>query len=796
MSGPDPLPTQTLRWICDPAKLEFSTTADIEPAAGIVGQSSAVEALRFGLEINAPGQNVFVRGLAGTGRLTLVQRLLSEIHPDVPPADDICYVFNFDQPDRPRAVRVPRGTAEQLQSKTEELCQFIADDLPSAMRDDLVQRRTAELERSAMKAIEGHTKPLESELAEAGLALLMAQNGKVTQPVVLPIIDGEPAPPERLATLRAEGKLDAETYAGLETKLESANERVEDVFKKVGKLQREARLAGRKLMAGEARSIISNAASDIREAFDVPAVHRFVDGIVQDVVERRLNMLASGETDFTQLYAVNVLVSHGPDEVAPVIIENAPSVRALVGSVDASVGPDGSRHADHMSIHAGSLLRADGGVLILEAQELLAHQGAWAALVRTLRSGRVELVPPDMFMPWGAPAIKPEPVEVNVKVVLLGEANIYYLLDERDPDFPNLFKVLADFDATLPRTDDTVGLYAGVIARIARDEGLVPFDAAGVAALAEHGARICASAGKLTARFGRLADIAREAAYLTRKSGSKTAGAADVVEAVRRTKARADGPPRRFRDSIARGSIRIETSGTAIGQVNGLAVIKAGPLTYGFPSRITASLGPGSGGAINIERESKLSGAIHTKAFYILGGLLRNLLRTPHPLTFEASIAFEQSYGGIDGDSASGAEICCLLSALTRLPVHQGLAMTGAIDQQGNILPIGAVNEKIEGFYDTVCARGAKSDGPVGVIIPQANVGDLMLRADVVAACAAGDFAVWSVERIEQAIALFFGVDAGVRSADGDYAAGTVLAAGVESAGSLYERSSPGAGRS
>jgi predicted ATP-dependent protease len=437
-----------------------------------------------------------------------------------------------------------------------------------------------------------------------------------------------------------------------------------------------------------------------------------------------------------------------------------------------------------MSIHAGSLLRADGGVIVMEAGEVLASPGAWAALVRTLRSGRVELVPPDIGFPWLAPAIKPEPVEVNVKVVLLGESMLYYLLDRHDVDFPNLFKVLADFDSTMPRDASSVQLYAGVLARIAKTESLPPFSADAVAALAEHGARVAASRGKLTARFGRLADIAREAAYLARKGGAAQVDASLVLETVRRTKSRAAGPVRRFREALAEGSIRVATRGTEVGQVNGLAVIQAGPLTYGFPTRITATVGPGAGGAINIDREAQLSGAIHTKAFFILGGLLRYLLQTDHPLTFDASIAFEQSYGGIDGDSASGAEICCLLSALTGLPLRPELAMTGAIDQMGNVLAIGAVNEKVEGFFDACRVHGLT--GAHGVIIPAANVGDLMLRHDVVEACERGEFAVYAVDWIGEAVSLFFDREAGARRAP--HPSGSVLAVAVERARLLYDR--------
>jgi predicted ATP-dependent protease len=430
-------------------------------------------------------------------------------------------------------------------------------------------------------------------------------------------------------------------------------------------------------------------------------------------------------------------------------------------------------------------------VLVLEATEVLSQPGAWSALVRTLRSGFVELVMPELPVLVPITSLEPEPIPVEVKVVLLGDAHLYYLLDQLDNDFPHLFKVLADFDELIPRTADSVGLYARVFTRIAAEERLPAFSCTAIAELAEHGARVASVSGKLTARVGRLADIAREAAFLARKQAAADASVEvtgeHVREAVRRTKRRGDLPARRFREMVAGGRIRIGTEGLAVGQINGLAVIQAGPLTYGFPTRITATVGAGVGGTVNIEREAQLSGAIHTKSFFILGGLLRQLLRSEHPLAFDASIAFEQSYGGIDGDSASGAEIVCLLSALVNEPIRQDLAMTGAIDQLGNILPIGAVNEKIEGYFDT--CKNAGLTGTQGVVIPAVNVGDLMLRHDVVEACERGEFNVWAVARIHDAVALYFGRPAGERDlATGFYPEGSVLHAAVMSAFLLWQR--------
>ncbi|MEZ4241843.1 MAG: Lon-insertion domain-containing protein [Myxococcota bacterium] len=389
-----------------------------------------------------------------------------------------------------------------------------------------------------------------------------------------------------------------------------------------------------------------------------------------------------------------------------------------------------------------------------------------------------------------APGIKPEPVPVKVKVVLVGEPDLWYALNDADPDFAYLFKVLVDFDDACCRRDPVgIGLYARVIARVARDEQLLPFSATAVGALVEHGAREAAAPDKLTARFGRVMDAAREAAFLARARGVRIVDRDDVDQALVAAQRRADLPGRKFRDGVARGQIRIRTRGEAVGEVNGLAVVQAGLVAQGFPTRITATAGPGTAGTVHVEREAELSGNIHTKGFLILRGLLRDLL-PGWPLAFDASITHEQSYGGIDGDSASGAEFCCLLSALTRLPVRQSIAMTGAVDQHGNILQIGAVNEKIEGFFD-VCAVQGLTNGPPGVIVPRSNAGDLQLRREVVHACRAGRFAVWAVDRIEEAVELLFGVPAGAPTAEGRYPEGTVLHRAAERAERLWRLSQP-----
>jgi len=774
--GVAPLPVEALRWHCDPRALPFETTAEVEPITGVVGQESAVEALRFGLETNAPGQNIFVRGISGTGRMTLLRRMLEQIRLSCPTVRDHCYVHNFAQPDRPRWLTLPRGEGAAFERKVDELADFIRDELKSALASQAMITKRSLLERDTQKRIEQAVEPFEKSLNEAGLALVSFQAGPVVQSALVPLIEGKPVPPEEFEQMRVAGTVTQQQYDAFRETHDAFQPRLQEMTAAVNQVRVAHNVALAELWNQDVRAVLGPLAAAIAAEFPTPQVRTFLDGMLNDVIQHRRKAVEK-ESDFTRIYRVNVILRREDESGCPIVVEHTPTMGNLLGTIDHTVSRGEAIISNHLMIRAGSLLRADGGYLILEARDVLREPGAWHVLVRTLRTGRLEIVPPEMTFPWAMPSLKPEPIDVRMKVILLGESDIYYLLDEMDPDFPDLFKVLADFERHVPHDERAIHQYAGVLARIVKEEGLPVFDREAVAALIEHGARIAADKGRLTTRFGRLADIAREASFVCDKRVGVNVLAADVREAVRRTKQRAEMPSRQFREMLADGTICVQTSGQEVGQINGLAVLTAGPLTYGFPARITATIGPGSAGVINIEREAALSGSIHTKGFYILGGLLRFLLRTDHPLAFDASVAFEQTYGGIDGDSASGAEICCLLSALTDIPLRQDLAMTGAIDQVGHILAIGAVNEKIEGFFDT--CRDMGLTGTQGVLIPKSNAGDLMLRHDVVEACARGEFRVHAVATVHEALECLTGIPAGRRAADGWYPEGTVLGLAV-----------------
>jgi ATP-dependent Lon protease len=785
---PEPVPVEALRWRCDPDGLPFESTGEVEAVTGVVGQDDAVEAVRYGLESTGLGKNIFVRGLSGTGRLTLVRRLLEEIQPTCPLIKDRVYVHNFKEPERPRLITLPVARGQVFRRMVDKLADFIRDDLGTALSSEGIRARRGAIEQSLGKQLKELVGPLEQRMKDAGLTLVNVEAGPVTQTVVFPVVDGKAVPPEEFERLHSQGEITDEHYKAARDSFAELQQQLADVNEKALEIRKEHAETIGKLMEEAARSILQRMVHGIAKAFPEPAVQTFLAELVDDVVDLHLDDLAGEEGDFTWLYRANVVLEHKVEGACPIIVENTPTVRNLLGTIDPDFESDRDAKPSHLGIRAGSLLRADGGFLILEDREVLGEPGAWKVLKRVLRTNRLEITPPSMVFPGWTPSLKPEAIEINVKVVMLGDPEIYFLLDQYDADFPQLFKILADFDSVIPRDETGVRQYAGVFARIVSEQELPPLDRTAVAALAEYGARIASAHGKLTARFGRLADIVGEAAFVARKrrAGGGDDGKTlvvtgeDVRQAVRRARRRADLPARRFRELVADRTIWVDTVGSVVGQVNGLAVLQSGPMVYGFPTRITATIGPGTAGVINIEGEAALSGAIHTKGFHILGGLLRFLLRTDHPLAFNASVGFEQSYGSIDGDSASGAEICCLLSALTDLPLRQDVAMTGAIDQMGHILAVGAVNEKIEGFFDACCDLGLA--GTQGVIIPQANVGGLMLREDVVEACAANTFRVYAVRTVQEALAILTGRRSGERTGTGAYPKGSVLALALERA--------------
>jgi ATP-dependent Lon protease len=732
-----------------------------------------MEALRFGVDTNAPGQNIYVRGTSGTGRTSLVRSLLSELEPQARRRLDRCYVHNFLQPDQPRLITLPAGHGPVLRRRVKELAEFIENQLLESLDSEPLKASREAISKSTQDAIGSETESLEEELKKNDLALVSLQSGQLTRTAMFPVVDGHPVPPEELTQLLKTGKVTEEDLEVFKEKIKQFAPRLQEVSREANKAWQQGMKNMREFIENEARNILQHETSELLAEIPQDEVREFIPEVIDDVIENRIDpQTLQGQPPANMLYGVNVICSFDP-ESNPVVTENTPTVPNLLGSVEPEIIGNGQMVTNYRGIRAGALVHADGGYLILDAYDVLGEPGSWRMLMRALRTGSVEIVPSDLGWPLMNQSLKPQAIDVSVRIILIGGSRLYYQLDQIDQDFTNLFKVLADFNYEIERSELGISQYASVVARICRNEDLVHFDASGVAALTEHGARIASRKGKITARFGRIADIVREASFLAVKAGASLVSRAQVEEAVVRTKYRASLPSTRFQELIHDGTIMVQTQGGVVGQINGLAVINAGQLSYGFPARITATIGAGQAGVINIEGAATLSGAIHTKGFHILGGLLRHLLQLDHPLAFSASIAFEQSYGGIDGDSASGAEICCLISALTGMPIRQGIAMTGAIDQHGHIQAIGGVNEKIEGFFDACQYMGL--DHEQGIIIPRSNAGDLMLRSDVVEACAQGRFRIHAVENVKQALEVLTGEQAGELGSDGKYPQDSLL---------------------
>jgi len=773
-----------LRWQCDPAMFDFETTADIDPSAGVLGQPTAKEALEFGIQCMSPGQNIFVRGPRGTGRIRMVRHLLETLKPQTEKLRDRCYVHNFDRPDRPRLITLKAGQAPDFRTAMQALGEYVNEGLSEALDGEpyLSQRQT--IQERVQNQMRGLSKPLEKALSESGMALVTPNQGTMLQAAIFPIFEGEPVPHEQFRLLLNQEKITQQHFDAYEDQLPKFQKQLQEVTRKISEIYRDAGREMKTLIQNGARKLLSNHIDDINKAFDEPKVRDFIEQIVDDLTENRLQSDEERQPDFKELYGVNIVLTHTDKVNRPKIEESTPNLINLLGTVEPQWGAEGRPTSDYRGVRAGALLQADEGYLVLDANDLMSEPGAYRAMMRTLRTGLLEIVPPEVGWMRKQIVTQPEPIKVNVRVILIGDARTFYQLDYADPDFRELFKVLADFDTEIVRDKNGINQYASVLAQLCVDESLCNFHRSAVAALVEHGARIVARPNKLTSKFGRIADIAREAFYV---ADGKSVMAEDVKAAVRRTKARASLPSRKFQEMLESGTIIVQTKGEVIGQINGLAVMRSGPLTYGFPARITTTISPGSAGLINIEGQASMSGSIHTKGFQILGGLLRHLIAPEHPLAFSASIAFEQSYGGIDGDSASGAEIVCLLSALTAIPIKQTMAMTGAIDQHGNVEAIGGANEKIEGYFDACEHFGLTGDQ--GVVIPRANAGDLMLREDVVQACMENKFHIYAVDRIEQAIELMTGVQAGVADSQGNYPAGSVLAIAVEKASDFWRMS-------
>ncbi len=757
---------------CPSAYLPFDTTTEIADLDDIVGQERAIEAIDLAISMTAPGFNVFALGPPGIGKSTALRQFLRRRATADPTPDDWCYVHNFVDPRRPEALRVPAGTGVALQEAMAQLCVELQGAIPAAFESDAYRSRKEAIEADFESRRESGLADLEKRAQAAGIALIRTPLGLG----FAPLRNGEVIPTEEFRHLpEADQEKFRHEIGLLEGELQTA-------LRQMPQWQRETRRRLRELNGEAVRTAVDHLIDELRGRFvALPAIVAYLDRVEGDVVQRAAEFLAAAaQADGSvegapaaspdggpfRRYRVNLLVRHDDGAGAPVVIEDHPTHANLVGRTE-YVAQLGTLVTDFSLIRAGALHRANGGYLVLEADKVLLEPYAWEELKRALRTREVRVEPLAQSLGLLTTAtLEPESIPLDVKVALIGDRRLYYLLSAYDREFPELFKIAADFDDDVEWTATTAALYARLIATLGRREALRPFAAAAVGRTMEYLARIAEDSGKLSTQMGRLADLMREADNYAGRRGRMTVARTDVEHAIEHRIRRSSRVYERLQEEIQRSIIHIEVDGVAVGQINALSVMQLGEERFGHPSRVTATVRVGRGEVVDIEREVELGGPIHSKGVLILTGFLGG--RFGHaPLTLRASLVFEQSYGGVEGDSASLAELCALLSAIGGVPIRQDLAITGSVDQRGLVQAIGGVNEKIEGFFDACVGRGLS--GSNGVIIPSTNLRHLMLAARVRRAVRSGRFAVYAVSTVDEALELLTGMPSGAADDAGRY---------------------------
>jgi len=763
-----PLPAALLRRRCSPEELPFQLSSELADAPAMIGQERAAEAIAFALRMRRKGYNVYALGSAGTGRHSLVDDLLKRQAAGESTPSDWCYVNNFADPQRPHRLDLPAGQGAGLAVAMKRLIDELRVALPAAFERDEYRARREVIEQQAKSHSEEAFGGLQQRVSGKGISLIRTPMGLA----LAPTRDGKVMNPEDFEALPEEER------TRLQHEIEAAQSELEKIMQQVPQWEREHRDAVRELNRETTGFAVANLIGEVRNGYsDLPDVLEYLDAVERDIKENVEDFLPQppqampqqpsgmpvSATAAAQIedmrfrrYQVNVLVDNGGCKGAPVVYEDNPTFQNLVGRVE-HLARFGALITDFNLIQAGALHRANGGYLILDAERLIAGGYGWAALKRGLQSGEIRIETLEQALSLASTVtLQPEPIPLDVKVVLVGAPLLYYLLSQHDEDFAELFKIAADFDDRMARTGDATLLYARLIATTVRREHLRAFDREAVARVIEQAARLAGDADRLSTSMRAIVELLQEADQLAADASKEVVGTAEVQAALDAQIRRGDRIYRRMQEEIARRTIRIETDGEAVGQINGLSVISLGSLAFGNPTRITAQVRMGRGEVVDIEREVQLGGPFHSKGVLILTGFLGGRFGTQRPLSLHASLVFEQSYGGVDGDSASAAELFALLSALSEVPIRQCFAVTGSVDQHGVIQAIGGVNEKIEGFFDICKAAGLT--GKQGCIIPASNVKHLMLRADVVAACEAERFRVIPMETIDQGFELLSGV--------------------------------------
>jgi lon-related putative ATP-dependent protease len=773
------LPVSKLRWHCPAVDLP-SSTSEVHPSKDIIGQERALKALR--LEMNHFGYNIFVTGLSGTGRTTTIKRLIHEFERRKVHLTDKCYVHNFKNPDMPRLLILPAGQGCMLKNDMDNFVNDLLKNIPSLFESKRYQEQRKKMLEVFQERQKSVLREFEKKVREQQFELIQVQVGSIIRPDIIPVINGTPTSFDQLEAAVKSGQFSSEELERLRNSYSGLEKVMETTFREMQNIERKAKDELSAFDTNIILPLIKYAINDMKEKYANDAVKAYLDDVLENVLSDlpRFRNESGGERgpaepaavksdagDGFLEYQVNVLVDNGKAKTLPIIIETNPRYKNIFGTIEREFEAGGFLRSDFMQIKAGSLLRADGGFLILYALDTLIEPSVWTDLKRTLRTSKLELHTNDIAYGISTTVLKPEPITLNVKVIMIGDPEIYQLLYYRDDDFKKIFKLRADFDDVMNLDKKSITRYASFIKMICDEEDLLPFDSSAIGAVVEYGMRLAGRQTKLSTRFNLIADVLREANYWARRDQKSIVLREHIEKAIEERIERVNLVEEKIQEMINEGTILINTQGKAIGQVNGLSVYDLGEYVFGRPSRITVKTGMGRAGLINIERESEMSGPTHNKGVLIIAGFMRSRFAQNKPLVMSASICFEQSYSGVDGDSASSTEIYALLSSLSEAPLRQDLAVTGSVNQNGEIQPIGGVNEKIEGFFDVCKASGLT--GTQGVLIPHQDIPDLMLRKDVIEAVRTKKFHVYPIRTIDEGIELLTGMKAGRRRNDGTF---------------------------
>ncbi len=778
------VPPEKLTWRCDLSYLPFACTAEMTPLEDFIGQERAIRAIEFGLGVHRPGFNIFVTGLTGTGKTSIIKAFLKKItgeqaaaHEDSPTPEDWCYVYNFADPDRPQALKVRRGLGKMLKADMERLIQNLQRDANKLFDSDEFARQRQALIDEVQKKQQEMMEALMEQAHRSGLALRMTPSGMV----LLPMKDGKPMQEADYLALSPEAKKRIEESRG------EIEKRVENTLREGKKLEREI---SEKLVAAEteaAEFLVRLPLNEVKEKYQgYPKVLAYLEGVREHIAKnlQRFKAPEAGASVAARLpfgeppsdpflpYRVNVFVDNGETQGPPIIVETNPTYHNVFGVIEKKPIV-GGYVSDFTMVKAGSISRANGGYLVLYARDVLSNEGVWEALQGVIKNRELRIEEPGTFFGFVPPqGLRPEPIPIDTKVIMIGDPLLYRTLASVDRDFRETFKVKADFNFEVDRTQENITAFACFVSDYCSRERLRHLDAQGVARVIEQCARQVEDQHKLSTRFSDVADLLIEADDWAARDNAELVSGQHVERAVLERNFRLNLIEKRLHKMIAEGTLLVDVEGAVVGQVNGLAVYQMGDFSFGKPSRTTAKTFLGGSGIINIERESKLSGNTHDKGVLILGGYLGGKYAQHSPLSLSSTVCFEQSYDGVDGDSASSTELYAISSSLSEVPIRQAIAVTGSVNQNGDVQAVGGVNQKIEGYYD-VC-RLKVLTGEQGVMIPQSNLRNLMLRSDVVEAVKDGKFHIYAVGTVDEGIEVLTGRPAGMRNADGTYPAGSI----------------------